>query len=79
MQFNIFLQVPHIDIAAIETALQDLDPAGLLDLDQDGKTLRVSTSVTQNELATVLGKAGYSTPLDQIEQVPSVCCGGCGG
>lgn len=79
MQFNIRLQAPHIDLPAIETELQALDPAGLVDLAGDGATLRVSTSVLEDELAIVLGKAGYPTSPAQIERVPSVCCGGCGG
>lgn len=79
MQFNIRLHAPHIDIPAIETELQALDPAALVDLAGDGTTLRVSTSALEAELAGILGKAGYPTSLAQIERLPSVCCGGCGG
>ena len=79
MQVNIRLPARHIDISAIETELQALDPAGLVDLAGDGMTLRVSTSVVEAELAAILGNAGYPTALAQIERVPSMCCGGCGG
>jgi|LNAP01.1.fsa_nt_gb hypothetical protein len=79
MEFNIRLHSAQIELPAIETALQELDPAGLVDMDEQGKTLRVSANVTESELAMILGKVGCPTPLDQIERVPSICCGGCGG
>ncbi|MGV8961389.1 MAG: hypothetical protein ACOH1V_13575 [Stenotrophomonas sp.] len=79
MEFNIRLHAAQIDLPAIETQLQALDPAGLVDVDGAGKTLRVSANVIESELAMLLAKAGYPTALEQIARVPSVCCGGCGG
>lgn len=79
MQFNINVQAPSINTQAIEHVLQEYDPAGMVDLDSDGQTVRISTIVLDIELVFILEQAGYPIRLTQIERVPSVCCGGCSG
>ncbi len=67
------------DLAAIEHAIGELDPSALLDLDASGRTLRISTLVTQDELLACLHDAGAADPSRHLVQLPSDCCGGCGG
>ncbi|WP_305805117.1 hypothetical protein [Stenotrophomonas sp. YIM B06876] len=79
MEFTVRLASAQIDLPAIETGLQELDPAGLVDVAGSGTTLRVCANVRQSELLMILGNAGCAATLAQIERLPSVCCGGCGG
>ena len=66
------------DLAALEQAIADLDPAVLLDADSTGRAVRISTAVTEAELLECLQRAGVPcAPL--LTRVPSECCGGCGG
>lgn len=81
MQFDIHLEAgaPRVDLAAVEQRLLALDPAGILDLDEAAGTLRVSTCLSEDELAALLAQAGQVLRPDRIRRLPSVCCGGCGG
>ncbi len=67
------------DLAVIEKSIAALDPSVLLDLDSSGKTVRISTLVTQDELLACLQDAGATDPAQHLVQLPSDCCGGCGG
>ena len=67
------------DLAAIECAIAELDPSVQIDLDASGQTVRISTLVTRDELLGCLHDAGATDPSQHLTQVPSDCCGGCGG
>ena len=67
------------DLASIERAIGDLDPAALLDTDLSGRTVRISTSLGGDELLACLRHAGLQALPQDLERLPSVCCGGCGG
>ena len=67
------------DLAAIEHAIATLDPSALLDRDASGHTIRISTLATQDELLACLAEAGATEPTRHLAQLPSDCCGGCGG
>lgn len=79
MEFHVTLNRPIVDLAGIEDAIRDLDPSALVDVDPDGKKLRVSAWFDAPSLIAVIGKAGYPIGPLQVTQLPSVCCGGCGG
>lgn len=79
MQFRITIVEPNPDLHAIDEALRDIDPAGLVDFDAAHRAIRVSATLGTVELAIVMHQAGLPVTLDQIERVPSECCGGCGG
>lgn len=79
MQYAIPLDVATLDLAVLEAQLQHFDPAGMVDYDPASSRLRVSTIVLAIELVFILEQAGHRVPLNQIEHVPSVCCGGCSG
>ena len=67
------------DLAAIEAALADLDPAMLLDLDGHARRVRISTVLTHGELLAALQRVGVAATPDRLLLLPSECCGGCGG
>ncbi|NDK37431.1 hypothetical protein DT603_01035 [Pseudoxanthomonas gei] len=67
------------DIAAIERAIAELDPAMVVDFDQAASALRISSVATEAELLACLRQAGVGGAQDQLVRVPSECCGGCGG
>ena len=67
------------DLASIERAIGDLDPAVLLDTDLSGRTVRISTSLGDDDVLACLRRAGLLALPQDLERVPSVCCGGCGG
>ena len=77
MQFNIPMNTARIDPAVIEARLQAIDPAALVDT--GAGALRISTSLTERELASLLADAGHAVEPLQIVREPSTCCGGCGG
>ena len=79
MEYHVQLPPGRVDVEAIEKRLLDLDPAGLVDLELLSGRLRVSTLAPRPEVAGVLAAAGHPVALDDIEQQPSVCCGGCSG
>ncbi len=79
MQFNVLFTHSNIDVEAVERLLQQMDPAGLVDVDRLNRRLRISTYISGAELLDLMDKAGTPIHASQIEQIPSVCCGGCGG
>lgn len=79
MEFHITRDAAMPDPGVIEAALLDLDPAGLVALDGDGQTLRLATWIESPQLLQLLNAAGWPIGAERIVQLPSVCCGGCGG
>ena len=79
MEFSLRTTGATPDLAAIERRLVMLDPAALLDLDASGRTVRISTAATGDELLACLRSAGLAAGADDLVQLPSVCCGGCSG
>ena len=62
----------------IADRLGDLDPAALVDVDAYGR-LRISTVLPDAEVLLALGLAGACVAPQDLERMPSECCGGCGG
>ena len=79
MQFKIKIAGLMPDVGAIEHAIGAVDPSALVDIDRTGQTLRVAASIDAIHLLGLMRQAGYPVADDQLEQVPSECCGGCGG
>lgn len=79
MEFHVHLAGARPDLRTIERIVLEADPAAVVDLDATGDTLRVAGSLTAVEVGMVLRQAGYSVAPEQVEQLPSVCCGGCSG
>jgi hypothetical protein len=79
MEFNIKTQGVTPNLGAINDALTGIDPMAVADLDSAGTTLRVAAALSSPELLALLTRSGYPVDWRQLEQVPSVCCGACGG
>lgn len=79
MQFKIRMTGPKPDVGAIEHAIREIDPSALVDIDPADQKLRVAASIDAAHLLVLMGQAGYPAAQDQLERVPSECCGGCGG
>ncbi len=79
MEYKINMPTAFIKLEAIEQAISEMDPAAVAGLDASGTVLMVSTTIGDVALLSVLGQAGHRVSLEQLERVPSVCCGGCGG
>ena len=70
---------PVQDLSALDRKLTALDPAAMLDLDAGGRTIRMATVLTRDELLSCLRSAGLPAAASRLRQLPSVCCGGCSG
>lgn len=79
MEFHIECDAAMPDIGVIEEALLDQDPAAVVDLDATGQTVRLATWIESPQLLALLGGVGWAIRQERIVQLPSVCCGGCGG
>jgi hypothetical protein len=77
MEFNVVIDTRTADLARIDEALRDVDPAALVDAEPDG--LRIAGAFDISTLSGILREAGCDLSGQDIVQVPSVCCGGCGG
>jgi hypothetical protein len=79
MEFIIKTNGVQPDLGAINDALVMIDPMALADTDTGGSNLLVSAQLGSADLLALLAQAGYPVDWRRLEQVPSVCCGACGG
>ncbi len=79
MKYNIRIHELPVDLAIIERALTEADPAALLDFDKAASLLRFSSCLNGPELLALMAQAGFPIADSVLEGVPSECCGGCGG
>ncbi len=79
MEFHIVVTGGASEPSVIENALFDIDPTAVADLDMSGLVLRISSSATIADLIVVLAQTGWVVTPEQVVQLPSICCGGCGG
>jgi hypothetical protein len=79
MEFHIALTdaSPRPDV--VQEAMYDIDPSALVDLDMSGLVMRISSWVPVSDLITVLHHTGWMVKSEQVVELPSICCGGCGG
>jgi hypothetical protein len=79
MEFHIALTDASPDPGVIQDALFDVDPTAVADLDMSGLVLRVSFSATVTDVIEVIRGTKWAVAPEQVVQLPSICCGGCGG
>lgn len=79
MEFHVKIMGVRPNLDAINEALLEIDPTAVADIDPGNASLRVAAELSSPELLALLSQAGYSVDWKQLEQVPSVCCGACGG
>ena len=79
MEFRVQLSAALPDADRLNALLQAEDPSAVGEFDGATKLWRVNTALSSDDLVSLLGRAGCSTPLAQVTVLPSVCCGGCSG
>ena len=79
MQFTVKLAGTTPDTDAIRQALTDADPSAMVDIEPNGQTLRIASSLETDQLSTLITRAGHPVAESEIQRLPSECCGGCGG
>ncbi|MCX7515170.1 hypothetical protein [Frateuria sp. STR12] len=79
MEFHIALTDASPRPEVVQDAMFDIDPSALVDLDMSGLVMRISSWVPIRDLVEVLQRTGWAVKLDQVVQLPSICCGGCSG
>jgi hypothetical protein len=79
MEFAFELPCAIPDLSPLDRAIVGLDPAALVDVDAGGRTIRMATVLTRDELLSCLREAGLPADSSRLRQLPSVCCGGCSG
>ncbi len=78
MEFHVRASQPLPPLAIIEDALLAFDPASVVDLDLV-QGLRVNAAIDAAALVELLNGVGARVLPGEVEQQPSVCCGGCSG
>lgn len=79
MQYVIALPAAASDSGRFAELIAAEDPGAVLDRAPDAPTLRLSTCLTPGELHALATSSGMPIGAESIVQLPSECCGGCGG
>jgi hypothetical protein len=79
MQYEIARVPVTLDLPLFNRLITDADPSAVVDLTEDTRTLRMSTMLGTHAVIDVLGRTGIEVRADDVETLPSTCCGGCGG
>lgn len=79
MEFHIKTRGVSPDLEVINDALTAIDPSAMADIDPADASLRIAVELSSPELLALLTRVGYPVDWKQLEQMPSVCCGACGG
>ncbi|MGY0612967.1 MULTISPECIES: hypothetical protein [unclassified Luteimonas] len=78
MEFHVRASRPLPPLVVIEDALLAFDPAAVVDIDP-AHGLRVNAAIDAARLAALINEVGGDVQPAEVEQQPSVCCGGCSG
>ncbi|MEN1942024.1 hypothetical protein WCE39_13180 [Luteimonas sp. MJ174] len=78
MEFHVRASRSLPPLVVIEDALLAFDPAAVVDIDP-AQGLRVSAAIDAAQLAALINQVGGDVQATEVEQQPSVCCGGCSG
>ena len=79
MQVKIHVEKDAPDLRALTHAFAEMDPSAIVDSALQGNALRLSTVLRDVDILNTCKDAGWMIDARQIEQLPSECCGGCGG
>ena len=77
MEFRIRLAAQTPDVAAINDVLHSVDATAYVDIDPVDHSLRVTAWLEGEDITSLLTNSGHC--VREIRQLPSICCGGCGG
>lgn len=79
MEFHVDGLSAAANVSAITDAINNIDPAALVDIDPSTGALRVNASMSADDLTSAIGSTGQAADSLLVMQMPSHCCGGCGG
>ena len=79
MEYRITVPAAAPDLQRLIKALRAEDPAAMIDLATHQGPLRVDTCLKQSEILALLNDTGFVADEGNIRQMPTTCCGGCGG
>ena len=79
MEYHVHYGRPIRSPGAIETAILAIDPAATVAIEPAAGRLRVSSWFNLADLLLLLHASGHPARDSQVTELPSVCCGGCGG
>ncbi|WP_133477575.1 hypothetical protein [Cognatilysobacter segetis] len=79
MQYEIAGVPATLDLPLFTQLITDADPAAVVDLAPGTRTLRMSTVLGTHAVLDALGRTGVDVASTEVDQLPSQCCGGCGG
>lgn len=79
MEYRIAFAGGQPDLSLIDESFRSADPASVVDFDPRTNRLRVAAAFSGPELTGMLERLGYGPDRAEVTQMPSVCCGGCGG
>ncbi|MEO6227950.1 MAG: hypothetical protein ABIO61_08890 [Thermomonas sp.] len=79
MEFHVDGLSAAANVSAITDAINNIDPAALVDIDPSTGALRVNASMSADDLTSAIGSTGQAADGLLVMQMPSHCCGGCGG
>lgn len=79
MEYIIRVDDKAVDLTILAHALLKLDPSLLVDRDVSTGKIRCSTSALAGELLSAFSSAGHPLAPEDIQRLPSACCGGCSG
>lgn len=79
MEFHVDGLPAAMDMAAITDAIHNIDPAALVDIDPATGALRVNAAMSAADVTSAIGTSGQQADGLLVMQLPSNCCGGCGG
>lgn len=77
MEFRVQLAASTPDITVINEVLQAVDATAYVDIDPVDQSLRVTAWLEGADITSLLANSGFA--VREIRQLPSICCGGCGG
>lgn len=78
MQFALKLSSGAPDLERLRQALRTADPSSMVDMEQDGASLRIASSLDSDRLSSVITDAGHAVACGELERLPyECCCGGC--
>lgn len=79
MEFHVSIAGAMPDLDLVGDAVRSIDASAVVDIDADGRLLRVAAAIDTAELIGLLDGVGYPVAARQVRRLPSICCGGCSG
>ena len=77
MEYELTFRMDQALEARVASTLDEADPSAVVDYDAARDLLRLATLLPHADVLAMLQGAGLRAGVDDLRQLPSVCCGGC--